>query len=66
MGEIGKMKKEILKGFSLLALIIVLALMTAVASTNTPSMTKSEADATTQSVAQDVTVSDARAQVAQH
>ncbi len=60
------MKKEILKGFSLLALIIVLALMTAVASTNAPSMTKAEADATTQSVAKDVTVSDARAQVAQH
>jgi type II secretory pathway pseudopilin PulG len=60
------MKKEILKGFSLLALIIVLALMTAVASTNAPSMTKSEADATTQSVAQDASVSDARAQVAQH
>ena len=60
------MKKEILKGFSLLALIIVLALMTAVASTNAPSMTKAEADATTQWVAKDVTVSDARAQVAQH
>jgi type II secretory pathway pseudopilin PulG len=49
------MKKEILKGFSLLAMIIVLALMTAVASTTPSSMTKSEADATTQSVAQGVT-----------
>ncbi|MEP6718492.1 MAG: hypothetical protein ABJB21_05075 [bacterium] len=58
------MKKEILKGFSLLALIIVLALMTAVASTNAPSMTKAEANATTTSVAQDVTVSEA--QVSQH
>jgi type II secretory pathway pseudopilin PulG len=29
-----QMKKEILKGFSLLAMIIVLALMTAVASVN--------------------------------
>lgn len=58
------MKKEILKGFSLLALIIVLALMTAVASTNAPSMTKAEADAASQSVAKEV--SDARGQVTQH
>ncbi len=58
------MKKEILKGFSLLAMIIVLALMTAVASTNAPS-TKGEANATTQSVAKDVTA-EARAKASQY
>ncbi len=57
------MKKEILKGFSLLAMIIVLALMTAVASTNAP--TKGEANATTQSVAKDVTA-EARAKASQY
>ncbi|MGI8838548.1 MAG: hypothetical protein ACR2H4_18175 [Pyrinomonadaceae bacterium] len=54
------MKKEILKGFSLLAVIIVLALMTAVASTNALSMTKAEANV------RDVTASDTRAQVSQY
>lgn len=54
------MKKEILKGFSLLAVIIVLALMTAVASTNALSMTKAEANV------KDVNVSDTRAQLSQY
>jgi hypothetical protein len=57
----GDMKKEILKGFSLLALIIVLALMTAVASTNAESITTEESNATTQFVAGDVTASNGRA-----
>ena len=37
-----KMKKELLKGFSLLALIIVLALMTAVASVSANTSTEDE------------------------
>jgi hypothetical protein len=57
-GEVGKMKKEILKGFSLLALIIVFALMTAVAS-NAP-LTTVEANSTSQSVVNDVTASNAK------
>lgn len=55
------MKKEILKGFSLLALIIVLALMTAVASTNAESITTEDSNATTQFVAGDVTASNGHA-----
>ena len=53
------MKKEILKGFSLLALIIVFALMTAVASTNAP-LTTVEANSTSQSVVNDATASNVK------
>ena len=53
------MKKEILKGFSLLALIIVFALMTAIASTNAP-LTTVEANPSSQSVVNDVTASNAK------
>jgi type II secretory pathway component PulJ len=60
------MKKEILKGFSLLALIIALALMTAVASANAQSIGIVKTNASSQFLSDDATLSNRQTKLSKH